>query len=313
MNSVGGKVKYFYGVLLGVFCLVGVCGAGEQQNQTTLQEQRASSTELDKQIDILAKQIISSLDAQKTRKIAVIEFPSLEGNVPALGKYLAEELTTRLFRTGRFRIIERQLMKKMMEEQKLSATGLIDAKTASKFGQILGVDALTTGTIADLNTSVKINARLISVETGSVFAVASVKVPMNKEVEILMGKKPGAAANSDVERFDGTWDVILYCSPQEGALGYTYRFTSSVKEGVFHGQYGTDGIVPCLTLDGKINPDGSAVIRANGLTGNPKYSVNNYKKSNMPYSYHIDASFTGSRGTGKRIETRSCNLTFLKR
>ncbi|MEI7637764.1 MAG: FlgO family outer membrane protein [Syntrophus sp. (in: bacteria)] len=305
-------MKYFYGLLLGALCLVGVCAAGDQQNQNTLQEQRASSSELDKQIDILAKQIISSLDAQKTRKIAVIEFTSLEGNVSGLGKYLAEELTTRLFRTGRFLIIERQLMKKMMEEQKLNATGLIDAKTASKFGQILGVDALTTGTIADLNTSVKINARLIAVETGSVFAVASVKVPMNKEVEILLGKKHGAAGRSDVGRFDGTWDVIIACSPHEGALGYTYQLTSSVKDGVFHGQHGTDGIGPCLTLNGKINPDGSAVIMANGLTGNPKYSINNVSRS-KPYSYHIDAIFTDSRGTGKRIQTRSCNLTFLKR
>ena len=305
-------MKYFYYVFIGVLCLVGVCAAGDQANQNNLQEQRASSRELDKQIDILAKQIISSLDARKTRNIAVIEFTSLEGNVPALGKYLAEELTTRLFRTGRFRIIERQQMTKMMEEQKLSASGLIDAKTASKFGLILGVDALTIGTIADLNTSVKINARLIAVETGSVFAVASVKVPMNKEVEILLGKKPSAAAKSDAGRFDGTWDVILACSPQEGALGYTYQFTSSVKDGVFHGQYLTDGIAPCLTLDGKINSDGGAVIRANGLTGNPKYTTHDYKKG-TPYSYHIDASFADTRGTGKKIEGRACNLTFIKR
>jgi len=161
-------------------------------------------------------------------------------------------------------------MKKIMEEQKLSASGLIDAKTASMFGHILGVDALTTGTIADLNTSVKINARLIAVETGSVFAVASVKVPMNKEVEILMGKKPGTADISDVGRFNGIWDVILVCSPLEGALGYTNQFISSVKDGVLHGQYGMDGAGPCLTLDGKINPDGSAVIKAKGLTGEPK-------------------------------------------
>ena len=108
MNSAGGKMKYFYYVFIGVLCLVGVCAAGDQANQNNLQEQRASSRELDKQIDILAKQIISSLDAQKTHNIAVIEFTSLEGNVPALGKYLAEELTTRLFRTGRFRIIYRR-------------------------------------------------------------------------------------------------------------------------------------------------------------------------------------------------------------
>jgi curli biogenesis system outer membrane secretion channel CsgG len=295
-------MQYFYGVLLGVMCLVGVCAADDQQNHNNLPEKSASSGELDKQINILAKQIISRLDAQKTRKIAVIEFTGLEGNVPSLGKYLAEELTTRLFLTGRFRIIERQLMKNMMEEQKLSASGLIDAKTASKFGQILGVDALMTGTIADLNTSVKINARLIAVETGSVFAVASVKVPINKEVELLLGKRPGEAARSDPRRFDGDWNTNIA----------HIHLKSRVKEGVFHGQQGTDGIGPFLTLDGKINLDGSAYISANGLTGDPKYTIGGKFPKNSPYTYHIDANFSDFRGTGDRIEGRVCNVIFVK-
>lgn len=304
-------MKYFCYVFMGALCLIVSCATGDCQNQATLSEQRASSIELDEQIDILARQIISSLEVQKTHKIAVIEFPNLEGNVSDLGKYLAEELTTRLFRTGRFRIIERQLMKNMMEEQKLNASGLIDEKTASKFGRILGVDALTTGTIAELNTSVKINARLIAVETGTVFAVASVKIPMSKEIEVLLGKKPGAAASSDAGRFDGTWDVSIACPPKDGGLGYTIQLSALVKDGVFHGQSGTDGIAPFVALDGKINPDGGAVIRAKGLTGDPKYLMHNSKKG-MPYSYHIDASFSGSRGTGTRIEGRSCNLIFFK-
>jgi hypothetical protein len=85
-----------------------------------------------------------------------------------------------------------------------------------------------------------------------------------------------------------------------------------VKDGVFHGQYGTTGIAPFVVLDGEINPNGSAIISANGLTGDPKYNVNRTQK-NISYSYHIDASFAGSRGTGKRIETRICDLTFVKR
>lgn len=306
-------MRYFCSICIGALCLLGACAAGGRQDHAALQEQRASPGELDKQIDVLAEQIINSLAVQKTNNIAVIEFPDLEGKVPDLGRYLAEELTTRLFRTGRFRIIERQLMDKMMTEQKLSASGLIDEKTASKFGRILGVDALTTGTIADLNTSVKINARLIATDTGSVFAVASVNIPMTKEVEILLGKKPGATTGSDAKRFDGTWEVTLAC-PQhtDGALGFSYQFFAHVKNGVLHGQRGTEGDAASLTLDGKIDPDGSAMINAKGFTGDPKFSVNRAQKSS-PYSYHISASFNGSRGIGKRIEGRMCDLTFMKR
>lgn len=304
-------MKYFYFALLGVLCLIGGCATGDHQKQAALLERRASSVELDKQIDILALEIISSLEVQKTHKIAVIEFPNLEGNVSDLGKYLAEELTTRLFRTGRFQIIERQLMKKMMEEQKLNASGLIDEKTASKLGRILGVDALTTGTIAELNTGVKINARLIAVETGAVFAVASAKIPMSKEVEVLLGGKPGAAVSPDTGRFDGTWDVSIACPPKGEGIGYTAHLTALVKDGVLHGQSGADAVAP-FALDGKINADGNAVLRVKGLTGDQKYLIRNSYGKGRPYSYHVDASFSGFRGTGTRVEGRDCNLMFFK-
>jgi TolB-like protein len=304
-------MKYFYFLFMGALCIIGACAAGDHQKQAALSEQRASSVEFDRQIDILAQEIIDSLDVQKTHKIAVIEFPNLEGNVSDLGKYLAEELTTRLFRTGRFQMIERQLMKRMMEEQKLNASGLIDEQSASKLGRMLGVDALTTGTIAELNTGVKINARLIAVETGAVFAVASVKIPMSREIERLLGRKPAAVASSDAARFDGTWDVSIACPPKGEGIGYTVRLTALVKDGVLHGQSGTDARAP-LALDGKINPDGNAVIRAKGLTGEQKHLIRNSYGKGMPYSYHVDASFSGLRGTGTRIEGRGCNLLFFK-
>jgi hypothetical protein len=87
--------------------------------------------------------------------------------------------------------------------------------------------------------------------------------------------------------------------------------TAHVKDGVFHGQWGTDGIGPCLTLDGKINPDGGAFISAKGLTGDPKFSSFNVPK-NTAYTYHVDASFSDFRGTGNRIELRVCNVIFVK-
>jgi len=307
-------MKTYYSLFAVALSLVfiGPCAAAEIRNQASLLEQRVQSRELDKQIDNLAGQIISNLNVKKTHKIAVIEFTNLEGKVSDLGKYLAEELTTRLFRTGKFQIVERQLMKKMMEEQKLNASGLVDAKTASRFGQILGVDALTTGTIADLNTSVKINARLIAVETGSVFAVASVSVPMTGEVETLLGKKPGSPAPADARRFDGTWDATLVCPRHEGAFGYAYQFTAQVKDGIFHGEYSSADKPPYFSFDGEIKPDGNAIITANGVTGDPKYALFSVKKS-TPVIYHIEAAFSGSRGTGKRIELRKCDVTFVKR
>ena len=134
------------------------------------------------------------------------------------------------------------------------------------------------------------------------------EVESKKQIAVPIPDKPSTAG-----RFDGTWVITLACPKHEdGALGYSYQFIAHVKNGVIHGQYGTADIAPNLTLDGKINSDGGAVLSANGLTGDPKYLIHNSKK-NMPYAYHIAAKFSNSQGTGKRIEDRDCNATFVKR
>jgi hypothetical protein len=130
------------------------------------------------------------------------------------------------------------------------------------------------------------------------------------------GKQPTL---SEIRQFDGAWNVTLVCAPEHkgSTAGYTYKFKAHVKDGVLHGEYGTKDVAPNLTLEGEIKPNGSAHLIANGLVGNAKYVVDAEQRSrtmsNKSYSYDIDANFAGSRGTGKRIQTRECNVTFVKR
>ncbi len=143
---------------------------------------------LSSQLEKLTNQIIGSLDQNKKNKIAIMEFIDIQGDVSSLGKYISEELTTRLYLTGEFEVVERQLLDKIIEEQKISISGLIDESSAVELGRVLGVDAIASGTIADLGTSVKINARLISAETGQLFSVASVEIPKDDKVKVLLAQ-----------------------------------------------------------------------------------------------------------------------------
>ena len=155
------------------------------------------------------------------------------------------------------------------------------------------------------------SSRLIAAETGSVFSVATVRVAMGRELATLLGKKSEEAFSADAGRFDGKWDVLIACSSQGGGLEYNLQVPATVKDGVLQGQYGTDGVGPCLTLEGKINADGSALLTARGLTGDPKFSIRNARKG-MAYFYHIDAKFSGNRGKGHRVENRVCDIDFIK-
>ncbi len=151
---------------------------------------------LSTQLDKLTDQIMGSLDQNQKNKIAIMEFVDMQGNVSNLGKYISEELTTRLYRTGKFEVIERQLLDKIIQEQKISLSGIVDESSAAELGRILGVDAIASGTVTNLGTTVKVNARLISAESGKLFSVASTEIPKDDKVKVLLSQKVAINTNS---------------------------------------------------------------------------------------------------------------------
>ncbi|MGB8181029.1 MAG: hypothetical protein WCF13_01535 [Stellaceae bacterium] len=123
---------------------------------------------------------------------------------------------------------------------------------------------------------------------------------------------PGVALASDVQNFDGNWQTTVSCSDSRGGLGYSYRFISVAKDGVFHGLHGTAGQSGSLQIDGTIEANGTATLYAKGLTGSKEYVPGRDTPRGTEYGYHIKAHFEGSTGTGTRIEGRPCSIDFVK-
>jgi len=128
-------------------------------------------------------------DFQRT-KIAVLDFGMIGDKMePAgIGAILSEWFTTSIVKSGRFDVVERAMLQKILAEQKLAATGVIDESTASELGKILGVKVIITGSILKLNNSIDINARIISVESGSIIAAESIRGKVNDDYYILVEK-----------------------------------------------------------------------------------------------------------------------------
>ncbi len=159
-------------ILLIILVLIGCVGRSPQYIESPVGEEGS----LDAELNRLTNQIIKSLAEERRTKIAIVEFTDLYGNVPMFGKYVSEELITRMYTTRRFEVVERQMLNRVLEEQKLGTSGLIDESSAAAIGRMLGVQAIATGTITDLGDRVRINARMITTEKAEVFAVASVTV-----------------------------------------------------------------------------------------------------------------------------------------
>jgi len=113
-------------------------------------------------------------------------------------------------------------------------------------------------------------------------------------------------------RFDGQWSVSIVCkTTTDGAAGYVTNFMVDVRSGTMHGENGVRQQSGWLSLDGKIQPDGTAMLLASGLTGPSTYNVGKVMPD-IPFSYHVDARFDTTHGAGTRVELRPCNVTFAK-
>lgn len=109
-------------------------------------------------------------------KVAVLDFQQNgKFETPDVGKMVAEWFTTALVETGRFDIIERRLLQQIVDEQKISVSGIIEPGSASRLGKVLGVKTVVTGTVQSFDGRLEINARVINVETGSIIAAEKVQ------------------------------------------------------------------------------------------------------------------------------------------
>ncbi|HVI09125.1 MAG TPA: hypothetical protein VND65_12615 [Candidatus Binatia bacterium] len=113
-------------------------------------------------------------------------------------------------------------------------------------------------------------------------------------------------------RFDGKWQTTVSCAAARNALGYSYRFTSEVKDSKLRGLHGTEGEPGSLLLEGKIEADGAARLYATGRIGSKEFAPGRDTPRGTEYSYNIDARFADTAGTGKRVEGRSCAFQFEK-
>ncbi len=108
-------------------------------------------------------------------KIAILELDYLQrsNRGEPVGRMVSEFLTTSAANTGAFSIVERSLLNKVMKELELEQSGLVEESQAREIGRMVGADAVLTGSVSKLGSSMRIDVRLINVETGKIMAAAS--------------------------------------------------------------------------------------------------------------------------------------------
>ncbi len=120
------------------------------------------------------------------RRIGVVDFENkTKYGANRLGTSASDILITELAKSGKFIVVERDKIGKLMEEQKFGMSGAVDPNTAAKMGRILGLNAIVTGAISQFGETTEgseyllaqskrqlvkatVDIRVVDVETGQI-------------------------------------------------------------------------------------------------------------------------------------------------
>jgi TolB-like protein len=139
----------------------------------------ASGARAEDKYEQLAREISEAGLQVQGKKIAIIPFSYADGRAGATkdGSGISERLTIKMINTHKFEIIERSVLDKVMAELKLQASGTIDASSAQQLGKVLGVEAIVTGTLVEMQAGeIEVNARLIKTETAQAIGASQISV-----------------------------------------------------------------------------------------------------------------------------------------
>lgn len=197
--------------------------------------------------DEIVSTLLNKPAAKNVQKIAVINFSYIDADSTSRGaQIVSERILNRIVNAGKVKVIERNLLGKVLEELKIQNSGAIESSQARQIGKLAGVDAILTGTMYKTGMDeVELNSRLIEAGTGEILSSSSKKVrmdwleslPQNKWAETKAPESGGILCNLGVREMDqmqydrASWlftEAILLdptgtCGTDESGFAYKSR------------------------------------------------------------------------------------------
>jgi TolB-like protein len=104
--------------------------------------------------------------------VLYFDYAGKNAELRPLSKGLAQMLISDLAAVDTVRVVERERLQAVLDEQKLGESwkksGKIDSRTAARIGKLLGARYLVLGTYFDAMGAFRADARLVDVETGQI-------------------------------------------------------------------------------------------------------------------------------------------------
>lgn len=108
---------------------------------------------------------LASVPASLTR-VAVARIDSPDGSLDP--QQAADRINAVLMEGGRFAVVDRAALSRLLEEQKLSMSGLVDTAQMVSAGKVTGVQGFLFGTASKDGDTLSLDLKLVDVETSAI-------------------------------------------------------------------------------------------------------------------------------------------------
>lgn len=243
----------------------------------------------------LADELIKYTESIK--KIAVIPF-SYADDIKSVkdGYIISERLSIKLINTGKFEVIERSQLDKVLSELKLQNSGIIDSSSAKELGKVLGVDAIITGTLVlTADGRIEVNARVVRTDTAQAVGAAQVYVVKDWIGGDNISKPAAPSASQNAPTYQPQTQSKTYSNKTNSSfidiiMGYgTGKLDATADSGDYLPFPGLSGTWSEIN-DIKVNGIGPVGVRIGGfgksiIGGDFEFSFSKYKTSKQNISW----------------------------
>lgn len=156
-----------------------------------------SNRDLSKAVQNAVEELLESCDDCDAKRIAILPVSRVGKKSGNIALEVESIIKNTVFEDGKLTIVERSLLKRILEEQQLQQSGLVDTKNAMQLGKLAGAQLILSSRlesgIADF--------RIIRIETSEVLSYRFVKFEENEKIILPQTDRENPSSDSDIPPF----------------------------------------------------------------------------------------------------------------